>query len=155
MQKDLGDVVPQPETASFEHYGRGVEGGKPTYNMKPTPEQDDLYSPAYPEHKAANSNCQRCYVHDAYIKKWGSEDCTNVLADGNYTVQNPPDVVAAFKAVHKLPDGQSGQQFKCLPTPRDADLCGTWIKKEHCDASVNKYRAVIAESTCPSLCGKC
>ena len=48
MQKDTADVVPQPETAAFEHYGRGVEGGKPTYNMKVTPEQKGLYVTVHP-----------------------------------------------------------------------------------------------------------
>jgi len=71
-------MVHQPKEAAIQHYGRGVAGGKPTYNMEIVSWQEDaLVAPPLEMHKFWNSNCQLCYNLSKYIEVWGSSDCTN------------------------------------------------------------------------------
>ena len=55
-------LTDQPIEAALQHYGRGVPGGKPTYNLKLTPEMEGLYTTGKWATKSVV--CHRCYTYD-------------------------------------------------------------------------------------------
>eukprot|EP00037_Helgoeca_nana_P017264 m.163498 g.163498 ORF g.163498 m.163498 type:complete len:404 (+) comp23911_c1_seq3:255-1466(+) len=89
----------QPKEAAIQHYGRGVAGGKPTYNLRLESWQEEaLIAEPLAMHRFWGSNCQLCYNLTAYKEVWGSDDCTNrhpytyapgVMTDG-FSVKKPP-----------------------------------------------------------------
>eukprot|EP00039_Didymoeca_costata_P028252 m.20481 g.20481 ORF g.20481 m.20481 type:complete len:414 (-) comp6860_c0_seq1:140-1381(-) len=105
-QYDLrgNDVTNQPRWAAIQHYGRGVAGGKPTYNLQVAEEFKNLAKQG--RFGKSSNNCQRCYTLEDYRKKWGSLDCTNRLAEG-YTGTPPTgeEVQAMKKQVTEMLGG--------------------------------------------------
>lgn len=81
------DLPNQPNVSryAFEHYGRGVEGGKPEYNRKVESWRDQtLYASRIEYFRMNQVNCQRCWNISQYVEKWGSTDCANPLPTKNY-----------------------------------------------------------------------
>jgi len=79
MDKDKEVPLTGSRDAAFRHYCSCYPGGKPTYNLKLRPEDEDLFAPAPAEYTVPNSNCQLCYNLDRYVENWGSPKCTNRL----------------------------------------------------------------------------
>jgi len=73
----------QPRDAALEHFGRGVPGGKPMYNLKLKPEHEGLWSTHTQKYRSNKVVCQGCYDRDQYFKRWGSLECTNRLYEKN------------------------------------------------------------------------
>lgn len=87
LQRELGSLdgrfSDQPREAAFEHYGRGVEGGKPTYNLKETSEDRALFEESpWKRNQGPFARCQGCYRLDEYLKAFNTSQCTNRLAEG-------------------------------------------------------------------------
>lgn len=90
-------MLHQPKDAAFQHYGRGVKGGKPTYNLRiENWTEDALHASELPIHKHYNMRCQRCWNLTAYVELWGSTDCANPIpytyssTDGCDFIPPPP-----------------------------------------------------------------
>eukprot|EP00039_Didymoeca_costata_P031207 m.33667 g.33667 ORF g.33667 m.33667 type:complete len:412 (+) comp8584_c0_seq1:91-1326(+) len=79
-QHDLvGDkVTDQPMDAAFAHYGRGVKGGKPTYNLNIVEDISLLHIKG--KYAGTHVTCQECYNISEYKAQWGDQ-CTNIFAD--------------------------------------------------------------------------
>ena len=107
-------------------------------------------------HRKHSLNSQRTYDRDEYHKLWGSFECTNRLFPGKVTAP-APEQLQAFKANanNQRNAARAGMgKYGCDPL-REPDMCGTRVQLADCDAEVNRYRAGVAATTCPKLCGKC
>ena len=80
VQKDLPNQ-PLDGTWAFEHYGRGVVGGKPEYNRHLKDGQALLYTPGPREFLSHGLNCQLCWDPKAFKDTFGEEEanaCANM-----------------------------------------------------------------------------
>eukprot|EP00039_Didymoeca_costata_P024270 m.9828 g.9828 ORF g.9828 m.9828 type:complete len:414 (-) comp4142_c0_seq1:732-1973(-) len=101
-------VTNQPRWAAFQHYGRGVKGGKPTYNLRFADSQYNRLWKAG-KYRDPTRQCQRCYTLEAYQKQWGTSDCTNRLAPGYVWPVPTGDEIKAIKAAtQEMMGGSSG-----------------------------------------------
>eukprot|EP00040_Diaphanoeca_grandis_P043904 m.10678 g.10678 ORF g.10678 m.10678 type:complete len:420 (+) comp8437_c0_seq1:256-1515(+) len=73
-------VTHQPLEAAFAHYGRGVDGGKPTYNLKVTQTLSRLLSNGKFRRPEAG---HRNYNFQTYTDTHKTQECTNRLAFGD------------------------------------------------------------------------
>jgi hypothetical protein len=81
VQKDVPNQ-PDSEPFSFEHYGRGVQGGKPEYNRKMQPGDEQLYSNAPADYISKGINCQLCWDPNIFVEKFGQKEasaCASLL----------------------------------------------------------------------------
>eukprot|EP00040_Diaphanoeca_grandis_P032174 m.194510 g.194510 ORF g.194510 m.194510 type:complete len:410 (+) comp32532_c0_seq1:264-1493(+) len=84
IQKDLPNQ-PVVDTFAFEHYGRGVDGGKPEYNLVLHSWRDEiLFSPKPAIFQKKQVVCHICWNISAYVENWGTTDCANPHPTPNY-----------------------------------------------------------------------
>ena len=80
VQKDLPNQ-PLDGSWAFEHYGRGVQGGKPEYNRKLKDGQSSLYTSGPALYLSNGLNCQLCWDPQEFKSKFGAEEasqCANM-----------------------------------------------------------------------------
>ena len=106
VQKDLPNQ-PLDGTWAFEHYGRGVQGGKPEYKRKLKEGQSALYGPAPQQFVSKGLNCQLCWDPKEFETKFGAEEaqqCANMNPVPCFT--NKFSMWEGFKAGCKDPVGK-------------------------------------------------
>lgn len=80
VQKDLRDQ-PNVTQFAFEHYGRGVEGGKPEYRQHLSESELRRFAKPIPPEFENEGTCSFCWDPDAYVRKWGADragQCANL-----------------------------------------------------------------------------
>eukprot|EP00039_Didymoeca_costata_P024361 m.10082 g.10082 ORF g.10082 m.10082 type:complete len:402 (+) comp4198_c0_seq1:206-1411(+) len=115
-QEDMQNGV-QPLDSAFAHYGSGRPGRKPTYSI-----DLDLGDPGqyYKESTYLKNRvfqlCQQCYSLKQYKARFGSDECTNHLAEGDR--QSPLSILDLklflFKKFEDEEGGRSGYHKNVL-----------------------------------------
>lgn len=77
MERDKDQPHTGPKDAAFRHYCGCYPGGKPTYLLQLSREDELLVKHPPERYRILNSNCQVCYNYTKYIQNWGSARCTN------------------------------------------------------------------------------